>query len=179
MPAFLASAPRTAPVVDRAPAGPRPARPVTPRSPQAPARAPRVPPPPPAPPTWGQRLVPRPAQQLLAGLGMWQTGTPQPPSLHLLHTLSVLETYGWCRTLDIDVQGRLCMRGAQTLLVKTGWVTPDGRDRAVDHMHTVLAQAGVHMQFFAWNDLPGRTFPHVRALLTRAAHHAHRSEIAP
>ncbi|MFI0929703.1 hypothetical protein ACH4TP_38130 [Streptomyces sp. NPDC021012] len=151
---------------------PRPVVPSTPRSSRAPHPL-RVPPLPPAPPTWGQRLVPRPAQQLLAGLGMWQTGTPLPPSLHLLHTLSVLETYGWCKSLDLDPAGRLCIRGAQTLLEKTGHVTPNARERAVDHMHTVLEAAGVRMQFFAWNDLPGRTFPHVKALLTRAAEHAH------
>ncbi|MFF6903434.1 DUF6197 family protein [Streptomyces hydrogenans] len=158
------------PAARRVQPGPRPVTPPAPQLPHAPR--PRLVPPPPAPPTWGQRIVPRPAQTLLAHLGMWQTGTHQPPSLHLLHTLTVLETYGWCRTLDVDIQGRLCMRGAQSLLEKTGYVTPAARSRAVDHMHAVLAGAGVHMQFFAWNDLPGRTFPHVTALLTRAAHHA-------
>lgn len=172
MAAFVASLQQTEPAARRAPAGPRPATPTVTHSPRSP-RLPQVPPPPPAPPTWGQRLVPRPAQQLLAGFGMWQTGTPQPPSLHLLHTLSVLETYGWCKSLDVDPMGRLCMRGAQNLLEKTGYVTPDARHRAVDRMHTVLAQADVHMPFYAWNDLPGRTFPHVKALLTRAADHAH------
>ncbi|MET9725448.1 DUF6197 family protein [Streptomyces zaomyceticus] len=109
----------------------------------------------------------------MAGLGLWQVPNPLLPSLHLLHTISVLERYGWCKSLDVDPMGRLCMRGAQTLLEKTGYVTPDARHRAVDHMHTVLAQADVHMPFYAWNDLPGRTFPHVKALLTRAADHAH------
>lgn len=163
------SRPATGPVVRPArPSPTEPRRPVPAALPPVP-----VPPPPPAPPTWGQRIVPRPAQQLLAGLGMWQTGTPQPPSLHLLHTLTVLRTYGWCRSLDLDPAGRMCIRGAQNLLEKTGYVTRADRERAVDHMHTVLTAAGVHMQFFAWNDLPGRTFPHVTALLTRAAHHAH------
>ncbi|MFB7398271.1 hypothetical protein [Streptomyces sp. NPDC056191] len=108
----------------------------------------------------------------MASLGLWQTGTPLPPSLHLLHTVGVLRTYGWCKSLDVDHMGRLCMRGAQNLLEKNGYVTPAARHRAVDHLHTVLAAEDVHMPFYAWNDLPGRTFPHVEALLTRAADHA-------
>ncbi|MFF8840506.1 hypothetical protein [Streptomyces sp. NPDC015130] len=155
----------------RAPARPRPTTPAPLRPPRNP-RPPQIPPPP-DPPTWGQRIVPRPAQQLMAGLGMWQAPTPLPPSLHLLHTISVLERYGWCKSLDVDLAGRMCVRGAQRLLMTTGHVTPADRERAVGHMHTVLAQAGVHTLFFAWNDLPGRTFPHVKALLTRAAEHAH------
>ncbi|MFE5482996.1 hypothetical protein [Streptomyces sp. NPDC056527] len=131
-----------------------------------------APPPPPDLPTWGQRIVPRIAQNLLAGLGMWQAPAPQPPSLHLLHTLGVLERYGWCKFAGTDRSGRMCIGGAQRLLMDAGHVTPAARNRAVEHMHTVLAQAGVHMQFFAWQDLPGRTFPHVRALLTRTADHA-------
>ncbi|MFB7359591.1 DUF6197 family protein [Streptomyces gardneri] len=152
----------------RAPARPRP----TPPAPRLPPRDPRVPPPP-DPPTWGQRIVPRTAQNLMAGLGMWQAPTPQPPSLHLLHTIEVLKRYGWCKSLDVDLGGRMCVRGAQRLLMTTGHVTPDDRERAVEHMHTVLVGAGVQMQFFAWNDLPGREFSHVKALLTRAADHAH------
>ncbi|MFD7980210.1 hypothetical protein [Streptomyces sp. NPDC059071] len=132
-----------------------------------------MPPPPTAPPTWTQRIIPRTAQHLLTRAGMWQGPDPLPPSLHLLHTLGVLEHYGWCRSMDVDPMGRLCMRGAQNLLEKTGYVTPAARGRAVEHMHTVLNQAGVHMWFFAWNDLPGREFSHVKALLTRAADHAH------
>ncbi|MFJ9810687.1 hypothetical protein ACIRTB_20910 [Streptomyces sp. NPDC101158] len=159
------------PTATRAPAGPRPVAPLTPRPPRGP-RPLHVPPPPPAPPTWGQRIVPRTAQNLLARAGMWQTGTPLAPSLHLLHTLGVLEHYGWCKSLDVDVQGRLCMRGAMNLLEKTGYVTPEGRGRAVEHLHTVLAHAGVRTWFWAWNDMPGRTFPHVSALLTRTAHYA-------
>ncbi|MFE5614097.1 hypothetical protein [Streptomyces sp. NPDC056524] len=133
---------------------------------------PGVPPPPPDLPTWQQRIVPRTAQNLLAGWGMWQGPAPQPPSVHLLHTLGVLERYGWCKSAGTDTSGRMCIAGAQRLLQDTGHVTPAARARSVEHMHTVLAQAGVHMQFFAWNDLPGRTFPHVRALLTRTADHA-------
>ncbi|MFH8581718.1 hypothetical protein [Streptomyces zaomyceticus] len=169
MPALITAELHAQPVARRAPAGP----PLVTPAPRWPPRDPRVQPPPPAPPTWGQRLVPGTAQRLMAGLGLWQAPTPLPPSLHLLHTVGVLETYGWCKSLDVDPKGRLCMRGAQSLLEKTGHVTPAARHRAVDHMHTILAGADVHMPFYAWNDLPGRTFPHVAALLTRAAEHAH------
>ncbi|MEU9703128.1 hypothetical protein [Streptomyces sp. NPDC047981] len=129
-------------------------------------------PPPPDLPTWSQRIVPRTAQNLLAGWGMWHAPAPQPPSVHLLHTLGVLERYGWCKSTGTDRAGRMCIGGAQLLLQDTGHVTPAARARAVEHMHTVLAHAGVHLQFFVWNDLPGRTFPHVRALLARTADHA-------
>ncbi|MEU9998114.1 hypothetical protein [Streptomyces sp. NPDC050848] len=133
---------------------------------------PGVPPPPPDRPTLGQRIVPRAAQDLMAGLGLWNVPAPQPPSVHLLHTLAVLERYGWCKSAGTDRSGRMCIGGAQRLLLDTGHVTPAARARSVEHMHTVLAQAGVHLQFFVWNDLPGRTFSHVRALLARTADHA-------
>jgi hypothetical protein len=36
-------------------------------------------------------------------------------------------------------------------------------------MQQALAEAGIHMEFFAWNDLPDQQFPAVEQLLTRAA----------
>jgi hypothetical protein len=36
-------------------------------------------------------------------------------------------------------------------------------------MQQALAQAGISMQFFAWNDLPDQQFSAVEALLTGAA----------
>ncbi|MFD3336142.1 hypothetical protein ACFWV1_26365 [Streptomyces sp. NPDC058700] len=108
----------------------------------------------------------------LAGLGWWQNPIPQPPSGHLDQVLAVLEKYGWCQSLDTSPTGRMCIRGAQGLLEKTGHVTPAVRDRAVDHMQTTLAQAGITMQFFTWNDLPGQEFSHVKTLITKAARHA-------
>ncbi|WP_107422722.1 DUF6197 family protein [Streptomyces sp. CB02261] len=152
----------------RAPAGPRPTTPV----PRRPPRDPRVPPPPPTAPTWAHRLVPATVRGALAGLGWWENPIPQPPSGHLDQVLAVLEKYGWCQSLDTDPLGRMCIRGAQGLLERTGHVTPAVRDRAVDHMQTALAQAGITMQFFTWNDLPGQEFSHVTTLITRAARHA-------
>lgn len=153
------------------------------KRPAAPAAAPCCPvptrqrsttphtPPPAAPdvPSWSHRLLPKHLRTLLADLGCWQDPTPQLPSAHLEQTLAVLNRYGWCQSLDVTPTGRICVRGAQNLLEKTGHVTPAGRERAVDYMQTVLAQSGVHMQFFAWNDLPGQSFTTVQTLLTAAA----------
>jgi hypothetical protein len=63
----------------------------------------------------------------------------------------------------------MCVRGAQNLLQKTGHVTPAARERAVDYMQAALAQAGIGMQFFAWNDLPDQQFAAVETLLAHAA----------
>ncbi|MFC7794615.1 DUF6197 family protein [Streptomyces cinereoruber] len=109
---------------------------------------------------------------MLADLGWWNNPTPQNPSGHLDQVLAVLERYGWCQSLDTSPTGRMCIRGAQNLLERTGHVTPDARDRATAHMQTVLTRAGVDMPFWAWNDLPGQEFSHVKDLLTRAATHA-------
>lgn len=133
-----------------------------------------IPPPPAAPgwPTWGQRILPTPIRSLLVDLGMWQDPNPLPPSLHLAQVNAVLTQYGWCRSLDYSPTGRMCIRGAQNLLEKTGHVTPHGRARAVDHMQTVLNRHGVSMPFHAWNDLPDQQFSNIQALLTRAAYAA-------
>ncbi|MFD7615783.1 hypothetical protein [Streptomyces sp. NPDC059802] len=108
-------------------------------------------------------------RRLLADLGWWQDPAPQPPSVHLEQTLAVLRKFGWCQSLDTTVTGRLCIRGAQNVLEKTGHVTPANRDKAIGYMQQALAQAGITMQFFAWNDLPDQQFSAVEALLARAA----------
>jgi hypothetical protein len=36
-------------------------------------------------------------------------------------------------------------------------------------MQQALGEAGITMQFFAWNDLPDQQFSAIEALLTRAA----------
>lgn len=126
-------------------------------------------------PSWGHRLLPAPVRSVLADLGMWQNPAPQPPSTHLVQVLAVLHRYGWCQSLDVTATGRLCIRGAQNLLQKTGRVTPHARDRAVDYMQETLAAAGIRMQFFAWNDLPDQQFSAVEVLLTRSAEKARKN----
>jgi energy-converting hydrogenase Eha subunit E len=82
----------------------------------------------------------------------------------------VLRRYGWCQSLDTTVTGRLCIRGAQNVLEKTGHVTPQARQRAVHYLQQALAEIGVRMAFFAWNDLPDQTFTAVENRLVRAIH---------
>ncbi|MER6610193.1 hypothetical protein ABT282_30865 [Streptomyces sp. NPDC000927] len=84
----------------------------------------------------------------------------------------MLVRYGWCQSLDVAPSGRMCIRGAQAVLERAGYVTPDVRERAVQYMENTLASAGVGMQFFAWNDVPGRTFPVVQQLLRASASQA-------
>ncbi|MGY5127295.1 DUF6197 family protein [Streptomyces nigrescens] len=123
----------------------------------------------PVAPSWSHRVLPAALRGFLADLGLWQDPTPQRPSTHLQQTLAVLRRYGWCQSMDVTATGRLCIRGAQNLLEKTGHVTPQARDRAVHYLRLALAEHGVHMQFFAWNDLPDQTFTAVENRLTRAA----------
>lgn len=140
---------------------------------QTPVRLPAATPAPaPAAPEWPSRLhllIPRSVRQLLADWGWWQNPIPLRPSDHLTQTLAVLERYGWAKSLDFSPTGRMCIRGAQTLLEHTGHVTPAARERAVAYMQQTLQEHGIHMPFFAWNDLPTRTFPQVKHLLTHAA----------
>ncbi|MEU2873020.1 hypothetical protein ABZ769_28115 [Streptomyces olivoreticuli] len=126
----------------------------------------------PVTPPWSHRLLPVSVRGLLAGLGWWTDPEPLLPSTHLEQVLAVLRRYGWCQSLDVTVTGRMCIRGAQNLLAKTGHVTPQGRDRAVQYMQQVLGECGISMQFFAWNDLPGQSFTAVEELLVRAAQKA-------
>ncbi|MFE6885839.1 hypothetical protein [Streptomyces sp. NPDC057702] len=127
---------------------------------------------PPVVPPWRHRVLPPSARQALAALGWWQDPTPQPPSRHLAHVLAVLRHYGWTQSQDVTLTGRMCVRGAQAMLQRAGHVTPTARARAVEYMESVLRAAGVHMAFFAWNDLPGQDFPTVEKLLTAAAYQA-------
>ncbi|MFJ5294569.1 hypothetical protein [Streptomyces sp. NPDC088348] len=126
-------------------------------------------------PSWSHRLLPALVRVLLADLGWWQDPTPQPPSAHLDQVVAVLRRYGWCQSLDVTPTGRLCIRGAQNLLQKTGHTTPAGRERAVQYMQQTLADAGITMSFFTWNDLPGQQFSAVETLLTRAANKARKN----
>jgi hypothetical protein len=105
----------------------------------------------------------------MASLGWWQNPVPLGPSAHLEQTIAVLERYGWGKSLDFSPTGRMCIRGAQTLLEYTGHVTSAARHRAVAYMQHTLAQDGTDMPFFAWNDLPERTWPQVENLLVTAA----------
>ena len=134
-----------------------------------------IPAPDPEPPPWGHRILPSQVRELLANLGLWANPVPQPPSRHLVQTLAVLERYGWCQSLDTSPTGRLCIRGAQNVLAKTGHVTPAARERAVGYMQQALANAGVGMSFFTWNDLPDQQFSHVRTLIRAAARLAHQN----
>ncbi|WP_330479970.1 hypothetical protein OG301_39195 (plasmid) [Streptomyces platensis] len=129
----------------------------------------------PVAPSWSHRVLPAAVRGLLADLGWWQDPTPQLPSTHLDQVLAVLRRYGWCQSMDVTATGRLCIRGAQNLLEKTGYVTPEARQRAVHYMHQTLAQAGVAMQFFAWNDLPDQRFSAVQTLLETAARAARKN----
>jgi hypothetical protein len=157
-------------------------RTVTPSA--APGRAIRRPAPAPLPvpatnaPDWPSRwhlLIPASVRNTAAALGLWQNPTPLIPSDHLTQTLAVLDRYGWCKSLDFSPTGRMCIRGAQTLLERTGHVTPAARQRAEAYMQRSLRMDGTDMPFYAWNDLPERTFPQVKHLITAsvtaARHH--------
>src|SRR5687768_668011 len=100
---------------------------------------PRTVPEPPDTPPWSHRLLPATVREALASLGWWTNPVPQKPSGHLHQVLAVLEKYGWCQSLDTTPTGRLCIRGAQNLLQKTGHVTPEARETAVAYMQQALA----------------------------------------
>jgi hypothetical protein len=106
----------------------------------------------------------------MEALGWWQNPVPQKPSVHLAQTLEALRTYGWCKSLDISPTGRCCIRGAQTMLQRAGHVTPDDRERAVHYLQLSLAEVGIRMPFYAWNDLPNTPFADVERRLTRASY---------
>ncbi|WP_042174525.1 hypothetical protein [Streptomyces sp. NBRC 110035] len=141
-----------------------PARPAPARSATAPAT--------PAAPPWTHRLLPAALRNAMTDLGWWQNPTPQKPSAHLKQVLDTLHRYGWCQSLDVSPTGRMCIRGAQNLLEKTGHVTPAARERAVAYMQQTLNEAGIQMSFFTWNDLPGQTPATVETLLVKAAYKA-------
>lgn len=165
-----------------------PQRPRTATPPAAPAPAPAILPtrqlvaealrhvtPTPATPTWSHRLLPAALRGVMADLGLWNNPTPQPPSTHLTQTLAVLHRYGWCKSQDVTLTGRVCIRGAMTLLEKAGHVTPAAREKAVAYLQDSLAEIDVRMAFFAWNDIPDTPWPQVENRLVRAAHLARRN----
>ena len=157
--------------VQRPQADPRPAAPVRPPHPATVAPVPvQAPPNLLDPPTWGQRLIPRTLRDGLEALGWWQNPVPQPPSRHLEQVQASLEKYGRCKSLDIAPTGRMCIRGAQTMLQRAGHVTEHDRARAVHYLQLSLHEVGVDMPFFAWNDLPSTTDSHVQQRLNRAIH---------
>lgn len=132
----------------------------------------------PAAPDWPSRwhlLIPTRMRNQLEVLGLWQNPTPLIPSDHLTQTLAVLDRYGWARSLDFSPTGRMCIRGAQTLLERTGHVTPAGRARAVDYMQQTLREHGYHQPFFHWNDYPDRSFQQVKSLITHSSHAARKN----
>ncbi|MFJ2110594.1 hypothetical protein ACIOEX_01475 [Streptomyces sp. NPDC087850] len=129
----------------------------------------------PVTPPWSHRVLPAPVRGLLADLGWWQNPVPQAPSTHLQQVLAVLTKYGWCQSLDTTITGRLCIRGAQDLLERTGHVTPQARNRAVHYLQQTLGESGIHMQFFAWNDLPDQPFSAVQVLLETASRTARKN----
>ncbi|MFE6126746.1 hypothetical protein ACFQ6Q_00515 [Streptomyces sp. NPDC056437] len=152
-----AVAPRATPAPRPAPPRPRTAAPhrVVPAAPDLPSLT--------------HRLLPQAVRNTMATLGWWQNPIPQKPSTHLEQTIAVLTRYGWGRSLDFSPTGRMCIRGAQTLLETTGHVTAHHRARAIGYMQTVLAEHGVTMPYFAWNDLPDQQFSRVEDLLHTSA----------
>ncbi len=152
---------------------PRTATPsAAPARPTGPVRPLPVQPTAPDAPTWTHRLLPATLRRAMAGLGWWQNPAPQKPSDHLAQTLETLRRYGWCQSLDVSPTGRMCIRGAQNLLEKTGHVTPHARQRAVAYMEETLHHAGITMSFFTWNDLPGQDQQTVETLLVKAMYQA-------
>lgn len=122
------------------------------------------------PPPWSHRILPRALRDVMETLGWWTNPTPQPPSVHLAQTLEALRHYGWCKSLDVSPTGRMCIRGAQTMLHRAGHVTPEARARAVHYLQLSLQEIGVDMPFFAWNDLPNTPFADVERRLNRAVY---------
>ncbi|MER6249360.1 DUF6197 family protein [Streptomyces griseorubiginosus] len=166
--------PTTAQRPQAAPRPAAPARPVHRPTPHTQAPAPvQAPPNLLDPPSWGQRLLPRAVREGMEALGWWTNPIPQKPSVHLAQVLAALEKYGWCKSLDVAPSGRMCIRGAQTMLQRAGHVTEHDRAKAVHYLQQSLHEIGVDQPFFYWNDLDERTFPQVRQRIQRAIHLAH------
>lgn len=123
-------------------------------------------------PTWTERLTPRTIRNTLAHLGLYDLPTPQPPSIHLMQTLAVIQRYGHCKSLAVSPTGKVCIHGAQGVLQNAGYVTPQARHQAIKYMEAVLTTWGVRMQFFAFNDLPETPLEDLHTLLTSASHRA-------
>lgn len=110
---------------------------------------------------------------LLEKAGLVVEARPLIPSAHLEHTRRLIAEWGWCKSMDLSPTGRLCIRGAQGVLERAGYVTRDTRKAAETYMQNELAKAGVRMEFFAWNDLPGTTRGQVDSLLRTACRRAY------
>lgn len=102
---------------------------------------------------------------LLEKAGLVVEARPLILSAHLEHTRRLIAEWGWCKSMDLSPTGRLCIRGAQGVLERAGYVTRDTRKEAETYMCRELAKAGIRMEFFAWNDLPGTTREQVDSLL--------------
>jgi hypothetical protein len=56
------------------------------------------------------------------------------------------------------------------MLQRAGHVTEHDRARSVAYLQLSLNEIGTQMPFFAWNDLPERTFTDIEKRLTRASY---------
>lgn len=110
---------------------------------------------------------------LLEKAGLIVEARPLIPSAHLEQTRRLIAEWGWCKSMDLSPAGRVCVRGAQGVLERAGYVTRDARKAAEGYMQGELAKAGVRMEFFAWNDLPGTTHGQVDGLLRAASRRAY------
>ena len=117
--------------------------------------------------------MPWPLRLLLEKAGLVVEARPLIPSAHLEQTRRLIDEWGWCKSMDLSPTGRLCIRGAQGVLERAGYVTRDTRKAAEGYMQRELAKAGVRMEFFAWNDLPGTTRGQVDSLLRTACRRAY------
>jgi hypothetical protein len=117
--------------------------------------------------------MPWPLRLLLEKAGLVVEARPLIPSAHLEQTRRLINEWGWCKSMDLSPTGRLCIRGAQGVLERAGYVTRDTRKTAEGYMQKELAKAGVRMEFFAWNDLPGTTRQQVDSLLRASGRRAY------
>lgn len=117
--------------------------------------------------------IPWPVRLLLEKAGLVVEARPLVPSAHLEQTRRLIAEWGWCKSMDLSPTGRLCIRGAQGVLERAGYVTRDTRKTAETYMQNELAKAGVRMEFFAWNDLPGTTRQQVDSLLWASSRRAY------
>lgn len=118
---------------------------------------------------WSHRVLPRWLRTCLTDFGLWEPPAPQPASRHLTQVGACLTYYGWSQGQDCSARGKLCIRGAQAMLERAGYVTPEERELAVSYMQRALQNAGISMTFYTWNDLPGQTVEEAQQLLTYAS----------
>lgn len=113
--------------------------------------------------------VPWPVRLLLERAGLLVEAQPLIPSAHLEQTRRLIREWGWCQSMDLSPTGRLCIRGAQGVLERVGYVTRSTRKQSEKYMQDVLAMSGVVTSFYAWNDMDDRTASQVDALLRDAS----------